>query len=309
MAAGLPNLVIAGVGRAGTTSLFSYLAQHPEVCASSIKEVGYFAAVKRGGQLPPLDEYLKYFSHCELQRYRMEASPGYFYGGASLILAMKEALPGVRVVFSLRDPSTRFWSYFNYMKTRSRIENDTNLKEYLEEALNLQSQGIDQLEEHTSHWALSSGFYAKHLPGWSDAFENDLRVVFFEDLEHNPRAVVEELCGWLGIDTRATIGFDYAVQNRTVPHKSKRLRKLALRVNDRGEAAFRRHPRLKNALRAAYYRVNTADESMRVDPAVRAQLDRIYSASNEALATELLTRGYVRLPAWLRPTGSRTATG
>ena len=44
----LPNLVIAGVPKAGTTSLFNYLAQHPDICPSDVKETRYFEPLRYG---------------------------------------------------------------------------------------------------------------------------------------------------------------------------------------------------------------------------------------------------------------------
>ena len=87
----LPNLVIAGVGKAGTTSLFWYLSQHPDICASHEKEIRYFAALTEGGsELPPLESYAAHFRHCRGERYALEASPQYFHGGARVVAAVRE---------------------------------------------------------------------------------------------------------------------------------------------------------------------------------------------------------------------------
>lgn len=86
----LPNLVIAGVGGAGTTSLFSYLIQHPDICGASVKEVRYFTPIKYGHSLADLASYAHYFSHCADEKYLVESTPGYFYGGEALTSAMRE---------------------------------------------------------------------------------------------------------------------------------------------------------------------------------------------------------------------------
>jgi hypothetical protein len=59
----LPNLVIAGVGAAGTTSLFYYLIQHPDICGSNVKEVRYFTPVKQstGFYADHIDPWLEAF--------------------------------------------------------------------------------------------------------------------------------------------------------------------------------------------------------------------------------------------------------
>jgi hypothetical protein len=115
----LPNLVIAGVGKAGTTSLFWYLSQHPDICASDEKEIRYFAGLTEGGtELPPVETYERHFRHCRGERYAMEASPQYFHGGAPVIQAMRRLLGRPRVVISLRDPVERLWSQFRFTKSR-----------------------------------------------------------------------------------------------------------------------------------------------------------------------------------------------
>lgn len=71
------NLRLAGVPKAGTTSLFEYLGQHPEICASTYKGPGYISPLRRGEALPSLDSYRKNFAHCAGQRHAMEATPSY----------------------------------------------------------------------------------------------------------------------------------------------------------------------------------------------------------------------------------------
>ena len=55
----LPNLVIVGVGKAGTTSLFHYLRQHPDICGSDIKELRFLNPLRRGEPLAPLARFLR----------------------------------------------------------------------------------------------------------------------------------------------------------------------------------------------------------------------------------------------------------
>src|SRR4028119_1824807 len=90
----LPNLIIAGVAKAGTTSLFNYLAQHPEVFPSDVKETRYFDALRFGEQLDPLERYAEYFRRRTSERYAVEATPSYFQGGSRTAGAIRPALPG-----------------------------------------------------------------------------------------------------------------------------------------------------------------------------------------------------------------------
>src|SRR5690348_13644789 len=106
----LPNAVIAGVNKAGTTSLFHALAAHPDVTASKVKETHFFDPLKYGEPTPPLQEYARFFPREATTPVVLEATPGYFYGGDPLATALREALPDARVVVVLREPGERAFS-------------------------------------------------------------------------------------------------------------------------------------------------------------------------------------------------------
>ncbi len=110
----LPNLLIAGVAYGGTSSLFTYLAAHPDICASRVKETHFFYPIMAGGSLPAVQEYARHFPHCDKQRYVMEAGPGYLYGSGELARLIHDLLGEVRLLFILRDPVSMLYSYFKY---------------------------------------------------------------------------------------------------------------------------------------------------------------------------------------------------
>ncbi|MBV9291486.1 MAG: sulfotransferase, partial [Frankiales bacterium] len=53
----LPNVIIAGISRSGTTTVFDVLATHPDICVSSTKETRFFQSVRYGEPLGLLDSY------------------------------------------------------------------------------------------------------------------------------------------------------------------------------------------------------------------------------------------------------------
>ena len=120
----LPNLVIAGVVKGGTTSIYSYLSRHQDICCSTVKETCYFSFFRYNhwdsrysNTTEPFKQYQGYFSHCENQKYVMEATPGYFEGGSKLATAMKETLgDNIKVIIFLREPISRIRSFFKYKK-------------------------------------------------------------------------------------------------------------------------------------------------------------------------------------------------
>ena|ERR1051325_529510 len=80
----LPNFIIAGVNKSGTTSVFQYLHGHPQVCCSLDKETGYFLPLRYNQSLEPIRIYHEQFADCNNKKIITEATPGYFYGGMKL---------------------------------------------------------------------------------------------------------------------------------------------------------------------------------------------------------------------------------
>lgn len=295
----LPNLLICGVHKAATSSLFWYLSQHPEICPADLKELSLFTGADQG---PSPDVYAAHFRHCEAQRYRLEASPEYFYGGPSLVGRLATTLPHPRIVISLRDPVDRFLSWYRFNKSRGRLGEHDSLGAFLERCERLRAQGRDMVDENRWFSGLSSGFYSDYIGHWFEAFGDDVRVVFFEDVVAAPRQTVAGLCRWLDIDAAVTERFTYTVENRTVQYRSRRLQQLVIAVNARNRALFNRHRGLKRTLRRVYYTLNGRDGDLgRATGEAQAheRLTELYAPANRRLAELLRARGYRHLPAWL----------
>ena len=295
----LPNLLIAGVSKAGTTSLFRYLSQHPDICPATVKEVRYFQPLRYGEPMDPLESYLAHFAHCGAQRYRTEATPGYFAGGDVVAAAVHDLLPTARMIVSFRDPVQRCWSWYRFVRSTARIPRDMGFAEYVDRCEQLHHEGLDGTRPNQPFWGLGGGCYDTWFDAWFQVFGDRLRIEFFEDIVGEPRAVVEGLCDWLGIDRTVCAGFRYGVENRTVQYRKRWLQRAALVVNRRSERFFTRRPALKRALRGAYYAVNGDRSDTRMDPAVRRRLETFYAPHNERLASQLTAAGVAGQPPWL----------
>jgi len=115
----LPNTIIVGAQKAGTSSLYGYLTQHPDILGSNRKEVHYFD----GGTDPRVDNFEKgeqwYRAHFPLKaktsrRTRiLEATPSYLFvpHGPSRIAAL---VPNVKMIVVLREPVERAISHYFY---------------------------------------------------------------------------------------------------------------------------------------------------------------------------------------------------
>jgi hypothetical protein len=305
--ANLPNLVIAGVGKAGTTSLFWYLAQHSDVCRSDVKEIDFFAPLRYpGGELPPLEEYAAHFRHWDGERYRLEASPGYLYGGSHVRSALAQTLQDPRLIMILRDPAERVYPSYRYLQSRLQLPEEMTFNEYVERCVQLRGLAQDGWKENRLYWTISAGFYESHLAAWLDMFGDTLKVLFYEHLAADPRRMVVELCEWLDIDPVQAKSFNYEVQNRTVTPRSRALQSVALKVNR--TPLFTHQRRLKAPIRRLYHALNGKPRRDAADPQTQAFLHELYAPANRALADMLRERGSTDLPAWLAGTAGTTAT-
>jgi hypothetical protein len=200
--AALPDFALVGVARAGTTSLASWLAQHPELHLSPVKETNYFARPELGtagpgdhwlNSLPEFapdgrmraahfarmetwEEYLRCFVPAKTgARFRGEASVSYaFYPEAAARIA--RANPSCRIVFVLRDPVMRAVSNYSLF----RMLGFESLA--LEEALDAEERRI--AEGFQFCWAYAGlSRYRKAIGHYLDHFPlEQIHVTRFEDL-------------------------------------------------------------------------------------------------------------------------------
>jgi len=294
----LPNLVVIGVSKAGTTSLFEYLGRHRDVGLSDLKELRYFTPLRYGEPLEPLSTYTEHFQNCVDERYAVEATPGYFYGGRPLAHALRQTCGSPRVVLSLREPGDRCWSWFRFVKSRMRIPRDLTFDDYLDRCERLRTDGLDGTVENQPYWGLGGGCYADWLDDWIDELGDALHVLFFDDLVNDPRVVMDELFDWLDLEGQHAETAGLEATNRTEQYRSRTAQRVAVSLNRRGERFFRRHPRLKHGLRSGYYALNKADPWETMSASTRERLDRFYRPYNRRLADQLARLGLEIPAAW-----------
>jgi hypothetical protein len=298
VALGRTDAIIAGVNKAGTTSLFVSLSTHPDVAPSSIKETRYFLPARYGQSLPPQAEWEAYFSNAGDRPVRLEATPSYFYGSAAVAEAMLERLTNPHALVVLREPVSRAISFFTYQKVRLRFPADYPITDYLAAADRLTAADF-QDPENEKYMAFRGGCYAEFLPGWLDTFGTErLHVIDFVRLVTDQAATLRDTAERLGLDPARFPAGALSSENRTTGFKSKSFQRLALFGNDKLEKLLRRHPDAKRKLRAFYYRVNGQATEEEIPDSVREELAARYVEPNARLA-ELLDAAGIPRPTWL----------
>ncbi len=305
---GLPNLLVIGVPKAGTGSLFAYLSQHPDICPGDEKEIGYFNhfnPLRHRGPVPPVETYQQHFTGWTDERYAFEATPTYSYGGLPVIEGVRETLRRPRIVLILRNPVDRLWSAYTFQRELGNAAGFSSFEDYLAACRRRRRDGTDLVPGDHLH-GLYIGYYADYVPPWLDAFGDDIRVLFTEQLMRDPGGVVGGLFGWLGVDPGVATTMDLAPRNRTNHPRSVLAARLAYSVKRATESRARIPARIRDPLRRIYQRANSGRAPEAMTPGARQDVEGLYRESNEQTATALRAHGYTELPAWL---DARAATG
>jgi hypothetical protein len=198
----LPNFIVIGAAKAGTTALHWYLAEHPEIFMCRVKDPSYFAfGLDDKGQLLWGDPEVHRFpvrSLSEYERLFADAGGATAIGEASTMYLecpqaatrIREQLPAARIICSLRNPVDRAYSnYLMYLRHRSqRIDPTRDLSVTASWA------------RPDSHWMRISRYH-EQLSRYFDAFpRGQIHVLLAEDLKRNPLRVMQELYRFVGVD-------------------------------------------------------------------------------------------------------------
>jgi hypothetical protein len=195
----LPNLLILGAAKSGTTYLHGELARHPDVFMSAIKEPSFFSDSFQVVRNPIA--YADLFAAARDQRWVGEASHVYMSHpeGARVLRAF---LDPERFIVILRDPVERAVSLFNHMSRHGREVCRT-----IEAAVEREQRRLDsaRLRWSTRNYFLNfgyvtSGLYGEQLQRYIDTFGRDrFCVLFYDELRDELDVAMKTVYEFLGV--------------------------------------------------------------------------------------------------------------
>ena len=206
-----PNFLIIGASKSGTTSIYHYLQQHPDIFLSKIQKEGrYFSQMSdcfngpgdesiRNSIPKDFDRYLSFFKDYSKEKAIGDISPEYLYFYSECIPLIKSKLGhNVKIIVILRSPIERAYSSYSHFKRDKR--------ETLSFEDALQEEENRKIKKWLWSWQYkNSGLYYKQVKQYLENF-NEVKVFLYEDLKENTPQLLKDLCEFINVDS--TFEFD-----------------------------------------------------------------------------------------------------
>jgi hypothetical protein len=277
----LPNFLVIGAGRSGTTSLHHYLGQHPEVYLPHAKAPSYFYCcdaprsddpylhlVSRNYFVRDFEEYQALFDEVRSETAIGEVSPVYL-ATTQAAPRIAELIPAVKLLAVIRNPVDRAWARF-LGRTRDGLERRTSFSDIVREE---KDQGLLRDDAHGTY--VASGFVFHFLESYLEHFRREAFFVrLFEDLKSDAEGLVAEAFEFLGVDS----AFRPALERHYNPSRGV-IRQPWLRSiwSNTGLLRARLRPLLPVAIRDAALASLPMDHTDRsLDPQIRSELVELF---------------------------------
>jgi hypothetical protein len=268
----LPNFIVIGPGKTGTTWLYHCLAAHPQIgLARHTKETVFFTEYYDRGR----SWYERFFEGTENAVARGEVSNTYFFSPQAPA-RMAALLPGAKIIAFVRNPMDRILSAYLFHR-RNGVVHGT-----FDEAI---------ARDPT---IVSNNFYDEHLERYLRHFPREqIFVALFDDIGRDPAALLRQIYEFLGVDCEFRPG---TMTQRVLPASAPRnaslfhkLKTFARWLRSHNFHRFLSWAKANPILMAALTRPISDREKPAIPPATKASLEEIFRPHNARLA-QLLSR-------------------
>jgi len=207
----MPDFLISGFPRCGTTSLFNNLIKHDCILSPLVKEPSFFNSDYYRG----LGWYKSFFpTKFKKEQLQKKLNSTVITGEATATYAfdpkcpsrIKEVLPNIKLIFLLRNPIERAFSHYRSIRKRG-LESLS-----FEEAIKVEEKRLEgeyqNMLVNKNYYSkkfhfygyLSGGHYYKLLKNWYNEFENEqILILKSEDIFKNPIEQMDKICSFLNI--------------------------------------------------------------------------------------------------------------
>jgi LmbE family N-acetylglucosaminyl deacetylase len=233
----VPDFVIVGHPKSGTTALYEMLRDHPQIYMPAEKEPWYFATElhdrpppRPSGIAGTLDEYLALFDAAEPAQCTGEASALYLWSRTAAA-RIAEVAPAARIIAILREPASFLRSlHMQFVQTYVETESDLRRAVALEDSRR-EGRNIPRY----TYWPQALLYsdhvrYVEQLRRFRERFgPEQVLILIYDDFRADNAATVRSVVRFLQLDDRAPI--DAVEANPTVSVRSQRLHELVHSVS------------------------------------------------------------------------------
>ena len=227
----LPNLLIVGAAKCGTTSLHNYLNQHPDIFMCSPKEPHFLINKEIGKQrihkgIIDLKDYKSLFSEKDHLKYRGESSVMYLSFPELAIKNIKRYLhDDVKIIIMLRNPIERAYSGYQHVKRYNMMENLS-----FEDALEIGEERYRNIKNLTpASRYLELGNYYNQVKLFKESFGNT-HVVIYDDYKTDFNEELNKIFDYLKV-VRVTINAEQRHMVGGWEWKSVGMKKIMMQQN------------------------------------------------------------------------------
>lgn len=269
-----PDFFIGGVTKSGTTSLYSWLDQHPDIymCRPHKEPIFFEAEFEKG-----TDFYWdKYFSSWDGQRLIGEANVRNFFV-PFVTERIHSVAPDARFIIIMRNPIDRalaHWWHLYYRKGANRDCETIGFEDAIRDNAERLNKGfyMNSAEEIKLYQDkivrgsfglyrtyLDAGYYAEHIERYFKFFPKEqFKFILFEELVKDSLKVVKESLTFLGLEASVADGFDFSAKkqvrrlklNRLPCHISNNMSLDFLKsILKNGLGSIRKRPKIKAEMR------------------------------------------------------------
>ncbi len=252
----LPNFFIVGSAKSGTTSIYNYLKQHPDIFMSPIKETHHFSTDIDSSKFRPdyaanlninidswldgdqkkeifhafvkdWDKYLKLFKNSENQKAIGEVTNSYLYSKEAA-KNIQSKFPEGKIIMILRNPVERAFSHF-LMDLKSGLETGSFLEAFKKD-----------MAKSNKGWGISNvyyeiGMYYEQVKRYLTVFpQEQIKIILYDDYRNDAKKTLKEICNFLNIDSNFEFEFSKEHNKAMIPKSGA----VALMMRQKGLKAF-----------------------------------------------------------------------
>ena len=252
----LPTFLICGAPKAGTTSLFTYLSQHPNIFCPSLKEPMFFCNQYQKG----LSWYESIFKEHKHEKEIGEASSWYMRDEKTPARIFK-IIPDIKLLFVLRNPIDRAYSSFWYSKQKGFSQSNLSFSEVI--------------KNHPGYnGIIDTGFYYQQISRYMQYFREDkMYFILSEELRNNSHKVLKSVFNFLEVDD-SFVPRDIKNENITIYPRNPKIYNLFSTKMTKLDNFFLRKSYLRPIRRRLFF--SKGQKKIKIDQNDRDFLFKIY---------------------------------